>query len=79
LGIHSSAYQWQQNFSKKFNLTQGKTMGWISQNWVWVLFFVAFIAMHVFGHGCHGGHGDHKSANKDGEQRTPEQGSGHQH
>lgn len=54
-------------------------MAWISQNWVWVLFFVAFIAMHVFGHGCHGGHGDHKSANKDGEQRTPEQGSGHQH
>lgn len=32
-------------------------MQWISQNWVWVLFFAAFIAMHFFGHGGHGGHG----------------------
>lgn len=34
-------------------------MQWISQNWVWVLFFVAFIGMHLFGHGGHGGHGGH--------------------
>ena len=31
-------------------------MEWISQNWVWVLFFVAFMAMHMFGHGAHAGH-----------------------
>ena len=31
-------------------------MEWFSQNWVWVLFFIAFIAMHLFGHGEHGGH-----------------------
>lgn len=31
-------------------------MEWISQNWVWVLFFVAFVAVHLFGHGGHGGH-----------------------
>ena len=31
-------------------------MQWISQNWVWVLFFAAFIGMHLFGHGGHGGH-----------------------
>ncbi len=32
-------------------------MQWLSQNWVWVFFFVAFVAMHLFGHGGHGGHG----------------------
>ncbi|MHB8442406.1 MAG: DUF2933 domain-containing protein [Candidatus Tyrphobacter sp.] len=30
-------------------------MQWISQNWVWVLVGVAFIGLHVFGHGGHGG------------------------
>ena len=34
-------------------------MDWISQNWVWVLFFVAFMAMHMFGHGGHAGHAGH--------------------
>lgn len=32
-------------------------MDWLSQNWVWVLIGVAFIAMHFFGHGGHGGQG----------------------
>ncbi|MER1941202.1 MULTISPECIES: DUF2933 domain-containing protein [unclassified Castellaniella] len=32
-------------------------MAWLTENWIWVLFGVAFIAMHLFGHGCHGGHG----------------------
>ena len=32
-------------------------MEWLSQNWVWVLIGVAFVAMHMFGHGGHGGHG----------------------
>ena len=58
-------------------------MEWISQNWVWVLFFVGMIAMHMFGHGGHGGHGggrtDPKPKSKDREQRTSEQESGHKH
>jgi hypothetical protein len=61
-------------------------MEWISQNWVWVLFFAGFIAMHMFGHGGHGRHGGHggdqsdpKPASKGSVQRTSEQGSGHQH
>ena len=34
-------------------------MTWLAENWFWVLFGVAFIAMHLFGHGGHGGHGSH--------------------
>ena len=30
-------------------------MDWLAQNWLWVLFAAAFIAMHLFGHGGHGG------------------------
>lgn len=30
-------------------------MDWLAQNWVWVLVFVVFIGMHMFGHGGHGG------------------------
>lgn len=32
-------------------------MNWFAENWFWVLFGVAFIAMHLLGHGGHGGHG----------------------
>jgi hypothetical protein len=32
-------------------------MSWISANWVWILIAIAFVAMHMFGHGGHGGHG----------------------
>jgi hypothetical protein len=61
-------------------------MEWFSQNWVWVLIFVAFIAMHLFGHGGHGGHGgrsdgadkNSKPVDKDDLQRTSKP-SGHQH
>ena len=65
-------------------------MDWLSQNWVWVLFFVAFMAMHMFGHAGHAGHGGHR-ANDDGGpgpkpaseggQRTAAQGptQGHHH
>ena len=35
-------------------------MEWLQENWFWVVVFVAFFAMHLFGH-CgredHGGHG----------------------
>ena len=50
-------------------------MEWFSQNWVWVLFSVAFIAMHMFGHGCHGGHG----TNKDGTEGISDNPPRHQH
>jgi len=30
---------------------------WIAQNWVWILVGLAFVGMHIFGHGGHGGHG----------------------
>ena len=61
-------------------------MKWISQNWVWVLFFAGMVAMHLFGHGGHGGHGrgsdsadkDSKPTGKDDSQSTSKQ-SGHQH
>lgn len=33
-------------------------MTWLSQNGFFVLLLVAFVAMHLFGHG-HGGHGGH--------------------
>ena len=34
-------------------------MAWLTANWFWVLVLIGFVAMHVFGHGCHGGHGKH--------------------
>ncbi len=34
-------------------------MAWLTENWFWILIFIAFIAMHLFGHGGHGGHGSH--------------------
>ncbi len=61
-------------------------MEWLSQNWVWMLFFAGFVAMHMFGHGGHGGHGGHRGRHEDPEtrnkgsvHRTPEQGAGHRH
>jgi DUF2933 family protein len=62
-------------------------MEWLSQNWIWVLFIAAFIAMHMFGHSGHGGHGRHggrsdggdkdaKPPSKDDAQHTAK---GHQH
>ena len=65
-------------------------MEWFSQNWVWVLFFIGMIAMHMFGNGGHGGHGGHgggtsggdsdsKSAGKDDVQRPSKKEQGHHH
>lgn len=63
-------------------------MAWFTENWVWVLFFAGFIAMHMFGHGGNGGHGGHgghggghndpKPVSKDSVQRTSGKGPGHQ-
>lgn len=33
-------------------------MAWLAENWVWVLIGIAFVAMHLFGHGGHGGDGE---------------------
>lgn len=32
-------------------------MEWLTANWFWVVVGVAFVVMHLFGHGGHGGHG----------------------
>ncbi len=40
-------------------------MDWLAQNWIWVLFGIAFVAMHLFGHGGYGGHGGHGSHGSD--------------
>ena len=39
-------------------------MAWLTANWFWVLIFIAFIAMHLFGHGGHGGHRGHGGVNR---------------
>lgn len=35
-------------------------MEWLTENWFFVLLLVAFLGLHLFGHG-HGGHGGHGS------------------
>ena len=59
-------------------------MAWLSENWFWIVTFIAFIAMHLFGHGNHGG-GDRKRV-ADGEEAGAAQSraghtrsGGHQH
>ena len=62
-------------------------MEWLSQNWVWVLFAVGMIAMHMFGHGRHGEHGNRirrgdktpVPTDKGDAQRNSKPGSGHHH
>ena len=44
-------------------------MTWLAQNWIWVLFGIAFVAMHLFGHGGHGGHGGHSGHGSDQSMR----------
>jgi hypothetical protein len=34
-------------------------MEWLTENWFFILLLLAFIALHLFGHGGHGGHGGH--------------------
>ncbi|WP_082765358.1 MULTISPECIES: DUF2933 domain-containing protein [unclassified Phenylobacterium] len=45
-------------------------MEWLSQNWIWVVAGLAFVALHLFGHGGHGGHGRHRP--RGGEPRRAE-------
>lgn len=39
-------------------------MAWLAANWFWVVVGIAFVAMHMFGHGGHGGHRGHGAANR---------------
>ena len=60
-------------------------MAWFTANWFWVLIFIAFIAMHMFGHGGHSRHGgDNRQQSED--EKDEAQGrvvntssGGHQH
>lgn len=61
-------------------------MDWILANWFWILIFVLFIGMHLFGHGGHGG--DHQHGSKNTEEKNADETqartgntstSGHQH
>jgi hypothetical protein len=61
-------------------------MDWLSQNWVWVLIGVAFVALHLFGHGGHGGHGSHGGRRRGAtgsrlpdERRDDDAPTGHRH
>ncbi len=62
-------------------------MAWFAANWFWVLTLIAFVAMHMSGHGCHGGHGGgghERSKDETGKDEvqgrdTNIHSSGHQH
>ena len=56
-------------------------MAWLTANWFSVLIFIAFIAMHMFGHGGHGGHGGHSGHSggdrpQSGSEREEDEGRG---
>jgi len=43
-------------------------MDWIGNNWIWIAFALAFLALHTFGHGGHGHgrrHGGHGRRRRD--------------
>ena len=46
-------------------------MTWLAQNWIWILFGIAFVAMHLFGHGGHGGHGSESNGRGDASEAKP--------
>ena len=50
-------------------------MTWLAENWLWMLFGVAFIAMHLFGHGGHGGHGGHDRGGEPSKKKSDEPGA----
>ena len=51
-------------------------MEWIRENWVFLVFFVFFIGMHLFGHGCMGGHGEEKGDEHKGHEGSSEKKKG---
>ena len=55
-------------------------MDWLSANWVWVLIAIAFVGMHMFGHGGHGGHdGDSGRNSREPSAKGGEDRPGHRH
>ena len=59
-------------------------MDWIRENWVFLLFFIFFLGMHLSGHGCGGhgrhgghGHGDEEEQKGDSSSEKKEQKGGH--
>jgi len=46
-------------------------MEWLAENWIFVIFLAAFVAMHLFGHrhGGHGGHGGRGGSHDHGENK----------
>lgn len=45
-------------------------MQWLANNWIWIVFALGFLALHMFGHGGHGhgrGHGGHGRDRRDPE------------
>jgi len=49
-------------------------MEWIRENWVFIIFFIIFIAMHLFGGGCMPGHGRHRGHEKKEEEHKEHEG-----
>jgi hypothetical protein len=62
-------------------------MTWFLENWFWMLVVVAFVGMHLVGHGGHGGHAGHGSdptqrkgpLDKNKGRRDETSSGGHQH
>ena len=49
-------------------------MAWLAANWFSVLIFIAFVTMHIFGHGGHSGHSGHdKRKNRDQREKDEAQ------
>lgn len=51
-------------------------MEWVKENWVFVIFFIIFIAMHLFGGGCMPGHGRHREHGEEEEKNKEQSGRG---
>ena len=54
-------------------------MAWLTENWFWILTFIAFVAMHLFGHGQHGGHGGHGGGDRQRSADDKEEGAVRSH
>ncbi len=54
-------------------------MEWIAQNWLWVVFGIFCVGMHMFGHGGHNPSGRETNDDTSPCKENPEQSSGSQH
>ena len=51
-------------------------MAWFTANWFWVFIAIAFVAMHLFGHGGHGGHRGHGGGDHQGSRNEKDEAQG---